>query len=342
MANSVKPGPQDSHPRHHHHRHHRHSATVPPKTPIPPSTPGVKGRVDAADPTTTTLLGWTNALTGVRDWADHTMHDIEDWASKALGSHGVEPHTQAPTAIGPKPPEHSGGLDLSFLGDFVGGTISNEDIKAAAVELQCEPGLIYAIAKQESDKSSFITVQGRTVPTILFERHIFRRYTSPHQKPPSPYEHDYPEICGPAYHVTHKGKGAEKGHVIDNVTGKDALAIDIYGPSGLHQYERLCKAYALDRAAALEACSWGKFQIMGFNYKGAGYADVFAFVKGMSTGDPAHIKAFLKFAKSNKTLLTGLRTKNYEMIAEGHNGTDWRKVNPNYASNLEKFSKEWK
>jgi hypothetical protein len=62
----------------------------------------------------------------------------------------------------------------------------------------------------------------------------------------------------------------------------------------------------------------------------------------MSTGDPAHIKAFLKFAKSNKVLLSGLQNKNYEQIAEGHNGTGWRSLNPEYASNIEKFAKDWK
>ena len=131
MANSVKPGPHGSH--HHHHRNHRHAAVVPPKTPVPPVTPGIKGRGDAADPTFTTLLGFTNGLTGVRDRADHTLHE-----------------------------------------------------------------------------------------------------------------------------------------------------------------------------------------------------------------NPAHIKAFLKFAKTNKTLLSGLRNKNYEQIAEGYNGAEWRNLNPEYASNIEKFSKDWK
>jgi hypothetical protein len=339
MAPSVKPGTLS----HHHHRHHRHPTGVPPKAPVPAVTPGVKGRADAADPTLTTLLGYTTtALTGVRDWADHTLHEIEDWALQALGSVGVDRHTKAPMAVGPRPAGLGDALDLGFLGEYVGGEVSPDDIKAAAADLQCDASLIYAIAKQESASSSFIQVDGRTVPSILYERHIFRRYTSPHLKPPSPYEHDHPDICGPAYHVTHKGHGKDKGQVIDNVTKKVAQADDIYGPSGRHQYERLCKAYALDRGAALEACSWGKFQLMGFNYKAAGYADVFAFVKAMSSGDPAHIKAFLKFAKSNRTLLSGLQNRNYEQIAEGHNGTDWRRVNPNYASNLEKYSKEWK
>lgn len=44
--------------------------------------------------------------------------------------------------------------DLSFLGDYVGGEVKKEDIEIAAKELNCEPGLIYAIAKQESAHSS--------------------------------------------------------------------------------------------------------------------------------------------------------------------------------------------
>lgn len=340
MAHSVKHGPQGGQ---HSPRRHRHTAAIPPKAPIPPVTPGVKGRVDAADPTWTTLLGYTTtAVTGVRDWADHTLHEIEDWALKSLGSAGTDKHTGAPMSVGPRPAALDGGLDLGFLGEYVGGEVSTQDIRTAAAELGCDASLIYAIAKQESATSSFTEVDGRTVPSILYERHIFRKYTSPHMKPPSPYEHDHPDICGPGYHRTTKGTGKDKGRLIDRVTHRLAVPDDIYGPPGRHQYERLCKAYALDRAAALESCSWGKFQIMGFNFKAAGYADVFAFVKAMSSGDPAHIKAFLKFAKTNKVLLSGLQNRNYEQIAEGHNGTGWRSLNPEYASNIEKYSKEWK
>lgn len=130
--------------------------------------------------------------------------------------------------------------------------------------------------------------------------------------------------------------------LIDSTTGKEANVDDIYGSSGLPQYKRLVKAYQLDKLVALQACSWGKFQIMGFNYKSSGYSNVFEFVKAMSSGDPAHIKAFLKFAKSNKTLLDGLQNKDYIKIAEGHNGASWKTINPRYASNLENFYKEYK
>ncbi len=80
---------------------------------------------------------------------------------------------------------------------------------------------------------------------------------------------------------------------------------------------------------------------MGFNYSSAGYKDVFEFVKSMSTGDPAHIKAFLKFANSNKVLSSGLKEIDFEKIAEGHNGAGWRSVNPEYAKNIKKYYKEY-
>ena len=241
--------------------------------------------------------------------------------------------------------------DLGFLGEYVGGEVTDRDIEAAAEELECEPGLIYAIAKQESAHSSFIKLFNRTVPTILYERHWFRKLTKPDKKSPSPYEEKYYDICGNAYHKTKikktvskdkSGKKTITRDLIDLTTGSIAVADDVYGPPGLSQYKRLTKAYQLDKSAALQSCSWGKFQIMGFNYKNAGYPDVFSFVKGMSSGDPAHIRAFLKFARNNPVLLDGLRNKDYEKIAEGHNGASWRSVNADYASNIEKFSKDYR
>lgn len=232
--------------------------------------------------------------------------------------------------------------DISFLGEYVGGEITKQDIELAAQELKCDASLIYAIARQESGHSSFIKIGDCIVPAILYERHWFRKLTKPTKSTPSPYEEKYRDICGPAYHKTTRQKAGEKTVLIDVMTGDIAQPDDIYGPPALPQYKRLVKAYRLNKSAALKSCSWGKFQIMGFNYKIAGYSDVFAFVNGMCSGEPAHIKAFLKLAKNSAVLLEGLRTKNYEKIAEGHNGKDWKNINKEYASNIEKFSKEYK
>lgn len=176
------------------------------------------------------------------------------------------------------------------------------------------------------------------VPKILYERHWFAKLTRPNKFSLSPYEKKYPDICGPAYHRTKRNK---KKELIDVKTGKLALPDDVYGDSGIFQYKRLLKAYQLDAEAALKACSWGKFQIMGFNYKAAGFDNVREFVKAMSRNDSEHMKAFLKFTNSNPVLLSGLRSADFEKIAEGHNGTGWKRINPEYAGNLERFYNEY-
>ncbi|WP_428949163.1 N-acetylmuramidase domain-containing protein [Xanthomonas oryzae pv. oryzicola] len=176
----------------------------------------------------------------------------------------------------------------------------------AAKELRCEPGLIFAIATQESSQSSFIDLDGNKIPAILYERHWFRKLTNPSKNQPSPYEATHPNICGPAYKRAKKNK---KGEYVEKKTGNIVQEDDIYGSPGIHQYKRLLIAYKLNQEAALQSCSWGKFQIMGFNYKVAGFASVKEFTKAMSLSDAEHMKAFLKFAKSNPTLLEGLQNK---------------------------------
>ena len=344
MANSVKPGTSGT-PHHHRHRTRHHTAEVPAKALLPAKTAGTQGHADQHDPTLTSILGWTPNLTGFRDWVDHTLHTVEDYWNEHVHTPGgiaVDKKTAVPLATGAKPPQ-AGDLDLSFLGPFVGGTISDGDIRAAAASLDCEPALIYAISKQESGTSSFQTIQGRLVPVILYERHIFRNYSRPSKGAASPFEVSDPDICGPAYHTTVVDKtDPKKKRRIDAVTGLAPLEKDTYA-HGVHaNYVRLCRAYKLNKAAALEACSWGKYQIMGFNFDAKTQKDVFTFVKDMSSGEPAHIKAFLRFAKTNALLLHGLQNNNYEEIAAGHNGTGWRKTNPDYAKNIEMYSKEYK
>src|SRR5574340_560510 len=77
-------------------------------------------------------------------------------------------------------------------------------------------------------------------PVILFERHIFSRATA-HR-----YDDAYPDI-------SRRTPGG-------------------YGERGAWQYQRLERACALDRKAALESASWGIGQVMGFNARLAGYA----------------------------------------------------------------------
>jgi len=84
MVNSTKPGTATHHGKRH-HRHSPHSSAVPQKPVTPAKTPGPNGVKDQGDPNHTSWLGWTPNLTGVRDWADHSLHELEDWFHHTLG-----------------------------------------------------------------------------------------------------------------------------------------------------------------------------------------------------------------------------------------------------------------
>lgn len=90
---------------------------------------------------------------------------------------------------------------------------------------------------------------------------------------------------------------------------------------------RLEKAINIDEDCAYSSASYGLFQIMGFNgVKVCGYPSAKAFYEDMLTGgEPAHLKAFVKFIKADNNLLTALRTKNWASFARWYNG-------PNYAA----------
>jgi LysM repeat protein len=228
-------------------------------------------------------------------------------------------------------------LDL-FLDKYDGHELCDNDLRGAAAKLMCEPGVIYAIARQESSTSSFVKIGERLVPKILYERHWFKRLTTPDGLSKSPYQVKYHDICGPAYHRAVKN---QKKELIDQKTGAIASADEIYGGGGLAQYKRLIKAYQLDPDAALKSCSWGKFQIMGVSYKQAGFESVREFVRAMSRSEAEHMKAFINLALTKPVLLSGLRHADFEKVAEGHNGRAWRTTNPDYAKNLKKYFMEY-
>lgn len=103
MANSTLPGPHGAQHHHRRHRHRKHTADVPHKPLAPPRTPGVQGHKDQGDPTFTTLLGWTPNLTGVRDWADHTLKAADTLWHWGLGSIGLDKETGTPVSHGAPP-----------------------------------------------------------------------------------------------------------------------------------------------------------------------------------------------------------------------------------------------
>ena len=167
-------------------------------------------------------------------------------------------------------------------------TLTEDDYTAAAQLLNCEIAAIKAVAEVESRGAGF-QPDGR--PKILFERHKFRKYT------------------GGKYDATHPG--------ISNASAGG------YGAAGNHQWDRFNEAAALDPIAAVKSCSWGKFQVMGFNFGVCGFANLDDFRTAMEKSEGEHLKAFCNFISGNN-LAGALRNRQWATLAQGYNGADYK------------------
>jgi len=205
-------------------------------------------------------------------------------------------------------------VKLDFLEGYTGEKITEEDYVDAAKELKIEVEVIKTIAIKESKSAAF---DSKKRPTILYERHWFSRFTD------RKYDKTNPDISS---------KKAYTSRIKDK-KGKKISEDDKYGKSGTFQYQRLAKAYSLNKEAALKSCSWGKFQIMGFNYKTCDYSSVEDLVAMMCESEKKQINAVVKFIKRN--CLVAAQKKQWKDIAIAYNGKNY-KIN-NYDTELEKI-----
>lgn len=168
-------------------------------------------------------------------------------------------------------------------------TITENDYQAAADLLQVDVATIKAVAEVESAGNGFLS-NGQ--PKILFEGHWFHKLTGG--------EYTNPENANISYPKWKK---------------------DYYNEN---QHARLAKAVRLDRDAALKSASWGKFQIMGFNFQMAGFENLQSFINAMYQSEGAQLLAFVNFIK-NTGLDPYLRRKNWTEFARRYNGRGYAK-----------------
>lgn len=168
--------------------------------------------------------------------------------------------------------------------------LTDEDFDAAARSLGVSPAAIKAVSEIEAPGPGFLPTGE---PRILFERHKFHRHTG------GRYDRAHPGISNPKW-------GG-------------------YGPESA-QHFRLQQAAALDREAALKSASWGKFQILGENFKQAGFATLQGFINAMYASEADQLEAFVNFIRADKRLHAALKALDWKTFARIYNG-------PAYATN---------
>lgn len=175
--------------------------------------------------------------------------------------------------------------------------LTEADFVAAARLLKCDVAAIKAVAEVESAGNGFLS-DGRV--KILFEGHQFHKFTK------GAFAESHPTICFRKWTKQHYTKGPNA-----DVRGAGELA-------------RLEQAMALNRSAALMAASYGKFQIMGFNFPICGFSNVEDFYDAMKLSEGAQLQAFCNYI-IDSGIDDELREHKWAGFARRYNGPGYLK-----------------
>lgn len=162
---------------------------------------------------------------------------------------------------------------------------------------------IKAVDEVESPAGDFL-VDGRA--SILYERHVMYRQLKEHGVNPTRFV-------------------ASKPDIVNTKTGGYLGAAK--------EYERLDKAKAIHEEAALESCSWGAFQVMGYHWKLIGFKSVHEMVAHANESAASQLNLFARFVKSQPILVKALQATDWETFARYYNGSGQVSV---YKAKLEK------
>jgi N-acetylmuramidase-like protein/putative peptidoglycan binding protein len=173
--------------------------------------------------------------------------------------------------------------------DFAGpGTpLSPAGVDAASGVVDVGLPELWSVVSVETSGCGFLPDRR---PKILFERHYFSRLTG-HK-----FDADNPDVSQPS-------QGG-------------------YGAGGAHQHDRLAAAIQLDRTAALRSASWGLGQIMGDNWKAAGFEQVEDMVTSMVASEDNQLAAMAAFIKASG-MDQPLRRHDWEGFARRYNGANF-------------------
>lgn len=173
--------------------------------------------------------------------------------------------------------------------------ITDDQIRAIARANAIEFAALKAVIEVEASGRGFVG----PVPKILYEPHIMYRMLTRKGKTlvRDRLMREHPTLCYPKWGTYKYGTVAA-------------------------QHDRLAIASKYDRDTALESCSWGMGQVMGFHWKSLGYPSLQAFVNAMYQNEAGQVEAMVKFIATNN-LIGALRARNWKAFAKGYNGAGY-------------------
>lgn len=190
-------------------------------------------------------------------------------------------------------------------------SITDAQIREQASKLGVEAAALKAVIEVEA-KSSGFNQDG--TPVILYERHKFYeglRAINWITKSKEWFK-QYPDLCNPS--PGGYGKYSE-------------------------QHGKLARASELNREVALESCSWGLGQVMGYHWKSLGYDSLQSFINAMYRDEASQFEAMCRYISVNN-LVNAVKSKDWKAFARGYNGKNYA-IN-SYDTKLATAYAKWK
>lgn len=202
--------------------------------------------------------------------------------------------------------------------------ISEQAFKDAAARLRVDVAAVKAVSQVESGKNGIIAKR----PVILFEPHVFWKELKKVGIDPLKFATKTVNVKGKLIPVDNPGYP-----ILYPTWG--ALPYDYGQPA---QYDKMDKASKISREAALQSASWGKFQILGNNWRMTGARTLQEFVNDMYRSEEDQLNGFVNYIIA-AGLDDEMRYHDWKGFARGYNGPEyWRN---SYDTKLEKAYKSF-
>lgn len=194
-------------------------------------------------------------------------------------------------------------------------------INTVAKQFYLEPALVKAVVDVEAAGNGFFTDwNGKQRIKIQFEPHVFVRQLKK-------YGIKARRIRIGKYHLIYINKLFVLMNKVDNQR---------------EEYKAFNKAFRIQPVAAMLSTSWGLGQVMGFNYKVAGYTSVGEMITEFRKSELQQLRGMMGFIKNTRLqgvrLIEYLRQHNFERFAYGYNGKYYKRYN--YDTRIEKAYKK--
>lgn len=238
----------------------------------------------------------------------------------ALGGKSLAALQKLSAFLGLDAPQAFEGEAFDLVLKFIDKRYVSEDMFSECAKLlDVEEAAVRAVAEVETLQDGFLP-DGRL--TILFERHWFYKKLSEALKQAPMRDH----VCQVLGVSVPTDSSASKTilelcaqrfpNVCSSVRG---------GYKGKEkEWDRFDVAGAMYYEGAALSCSFGTFQIMGFNFQSCGYSSAVEMMVDFAKSEDRQFHGFCMFIKNNPNLLRALRAKNWAVFAEGYNGSAYK------------------